>query len=243
MSANVDPGMKSQGRVNLPLLIGEVAFLAVMFGLILFGTAGTLAWPAAWLYLLCFFAPTVVITVWLARHDPGLLTERMTGQAKGTRGGQKGWDLLFTVVANLLFIGWFALMGLDAVRFGWSNVPNWLQAVGALLVVGSFRLFFAVFRANSFLSPVVRVQEERGQTVVDTGPYAVVRHPMYAAVIPFALGTSLLLGSWWGLLPAAALMLVIAWRAVQEERTLRAELPGYVEYAARVRYRLVPGVW
>jgi protein-S-isoprenylcysteine O-methyltransferase Ste14 len=181
--------------------------------------------------------------VWLARHDPDLLAERMTGQAKGTQGGQKGWDLVWTAAASLLFIGWFALMGLDAVRFGWSNVPVWLQAVGALLVVGSFWLFFAVFRANSFLSPVVRVQKERGQKVIDTGPYAVVRHPMYAAVIPFALGTSLLLGSWWGLVPAALLVLIMAWRAVQEERTLRAELPGYVEYAARVRYRLIPGVW
>ena len=243
MSAGASPNAQPGARVNLPLLIGEVAFLAFMFGLILFGAAGTLRWPAAWLYLLCFFAPTTVIVVWLYRHDPGLLTERMTAQAKGTRGGEKRWDLVFQAVANLLFIGWFALMGLDAVRFGWSNVPTWLQAVGALLVVGSFWLFFAVFRANSFLSPVVRVQGERGQTVVDTGPYAVVRHPMYAAVIPFALGTSLLLGSWWGLVPALALLLVMAWRAVQEERTLRAELPGYAEYAARVRYRLIPGVW
>ena len=111
------------------------------------------------------------------------------------------------------------------------------------MLVASFVLFFLTFRENSFLSPAVRVQAERAQTVVSTGPYRRVRHPMYAAFLLLALGTPLLLGSWFGVLGGAALVAMVAVRAVLEERVLRAELPGYDEYARRVRHRLVPGVW
>ena len=124
------------------------------------------------------------------------------------------------LLTGVLFFAWLILMPLDAVRFQWSQVPVWLQVVGAMVLLGSFSLFFLTFRENSYLSPVVRIQEERGQTVVSTGPYHYVRHPMYAAFVLLVLGTPLLLGSWYGILLGLILVVMVARRAVLEERTL-----------------------
>ena len=156
---------------------------------------------------------------------------------------QKSWDKVFFAVINVLFLAWLALMPLDAVRFHWSQMPGWLQAVGAILLLGSFYLFFLTFRENAYLSPAVRLQTERGQTVVTTGPYRYVRHPMYATVIIFLAGTSLLLGSWYGLIVGLMLVVGIAYRAVREEAALRAELKGYEAYMAQVKYRFIPFIW
>ena len=135
------------------------------------------------------------------------------------------------------------LMPLDAVRFHWSHVSLFLQIVGAIVLIGSFPLVILTFRENAFLSPAVRIQEERGQTVISTGPYHYVRHPLYASAILFFLGTPLLLGSWYGLLFALVPIAWMAVRAVLEERVLREELPGYDAYMAQVKYRLIPYVW
>jgi protein-S-isoprenylcysteine O-methyltransferase Ste14 len=226
--------------VNRTLLTAQIAGMLVVFALALFLAAGTIAWPAGWIFLVLFFGFTIAISRWLLRHNPGLLTERMTGIGKPD---QKTWDKVFFGVANLFFLAWLVLMPLDAVRFHWSQMPGWLQVVGAVLLLCSFYLFFLTFRENSYLSPAVRVQTDRGQTVVATGPYHYVRHPMYATAIIFLVGTTLLLGSWYGLVLGLLLVVAIALRAVQEERTLRAELPGYDAYMAQVRYRLVPYVW
>jgi protein-S-isoprenylcysteine O-methyltransferase Ste14 len=226
--------------VNLKLLAVEIAFLFVVIGLALFLAAGTVAWPAGWAFLVLFLGFTVVISLWLLRHSPGLLTERMTGIGQSN---QKTWDKVFYALANVLFLAWLVVMPLDAVRFQWSHMPGWLQMLGALLLLGSFYLFFLTFRENAYLSPAVRLQSERGQRVVSTGPYQYVRHPMYATAIIFLVGTTFLLGSWYGFIPALVLIVGIAFRAVQEERTLRAELPGYEEYTAQVKYRLIPYVW
>jgi protein-S-isoprenylcysteine O-methyltransferase Ste14 len=226
--------------VNLKLLAVEIAGMFAVIGLVLFLAAGTIAWPAGWAFLLLFLGFTVAISLWLLRHSPELLTERLTGIGKSD---QKTWDKVFYALANLLFLAWLISMPLDAVRFGWSHVPGWLQILGALMLLGSFYLFFLTFRENAYLSPAVRLQTERGQQVVSTGPYHYVRHPMYATAIIFLVGTTFLLGSWYGLIPALVLTLGIAFRAVQEERTLRAELPGYEEYMAQVKYRLIPYVW
>jgi protein-S-isoprenylcysteine O-methyltransferase Ste14 len=134
-------------------------------------------------------------------------------------------------------------MALDGGRFHWSPVPGWLQVAGAIVLLCSFYIFFVTFRENSYLSPAVRVQTERGQTVVSTGPYHYVRHPMYAAFLLYALGTPLLLGAWYGLVLGVILVLGAARRAVLEERTLREELQGYTDYMRQVKYRLIPGVW
>jgi protein-S-isoprenylcysteine O-methyltransferase Ste14 len=164
----------------------------------------------------------------------------MTGIGKPD---QPRWDKVLFVIMEGLFVAWLVLMPLDAVRFHWSRVSGLLRVVGTLLLLGSFWLFFLTFRENPYLSPAIRVQTERSQRVISTGPYRYVRHPMYAAVIPFIAGTSLLLGSWYGLLSGPILVVVIAFRAVREERVLRSELPGYDAYAAQVHYRFIPHVW
>jgi protein-S-isoprenylcysteine O-methyltransferase Ste14 len=136
-----------------------------------------------------------------------------------------------------------ALMGFDAVRFHWSSMPVWLQVIGAIILLGSFTLLFLTFRENSYLAAVVRVQEERGQTVISSGPYHFVRHPMYTGIIIFMLGMGFLLGSWYGLLFEVVFAAILAGRAVLEERTLQEKLPGYATYMSRVKYRLIPRIW
>jgi protein-S-isoprenylcysteine O-methyltransferase Ste14 len=226
-------------NVNMKVLVAEVVALFAVFAVVLFLAAGTVAWTAGWAYLILFFGFVVALTWWLFRHNPGLLTERMSNFKRD----QKGWDKLFFSLLNVIFLAWLVLMPLDAVRFQWSHVPVGLQALGAAMLLGSFELFFLVYRENSYLSPMVRIQTDRGQTVISTGPYAYVRHPMYAAALPWIVGTALLLGSGYGLLSGLVLVLLIALRAVLEERTLREELPGYDTYMTRVRYRLIPHVW
>ncbi len=226
--------------VNLKLLTAQIVGMFVVFALALFLAAGTAVWPAGWAFLILFFGFTVAISLWLLQHNPGLLTERMTGIGKPD---QKNWDKVFFGVANVIFLAWLVLMPLDAVRFHWSHMASWLQLVGAVLLLGSFYLFFLTFRENPYLSPAVRDQTDRGQTVISTGLYHYVRHPMYATAGILMVGTTFLLGSWYGLGLALLLIVAIAFRAVQEERTLRAELPGYDKYMAQVKYRLIPYVW
>lgn len=197
------------------------------------------AWLAGWIFLALFFGFLLATNLWLFKHNPGLLQERMR---LGTS-DQQGWDKLLFPLLILLFFGWLISISLDAVRFHWSPVPVWLQFVGAIVLLCSFYLLFLTFRENSYLSTVVRIQEDRGQTVVSTGPYRSVRHPMYTAILVFTIGTSLLLGSWYGILSGLVLMILLARRAMLEERTLRAKLPGYAAYVGQVKYRLIPYIW
>jgi protein-S-isoprenylcysteine O-methyltransferase Ste14 len=227
-------------KADLRQLTLQIAGMFAVIGVVLFIAAGSVAWPAGWVFLISFLVFTVALSAWLLKHNPGLLTERMTGIGKAD---QKRWDKVFFALAQVIFLTWLILMPLDAVRFGWSDMPGWLQVVGALMLFCSYYLFFLTFRANAFLSPAVRIQSEREQTVISTGRYHYVRHPMYATAMIFLAGTSLLLGSWYGLILALVLMAAVAFRAVQEERTLWAELPGYDAYLAQVRYRLIPYVW
>jgi protein-S-isoprenylcysteine O-methyltransferase Ste14 len=207
---------------------------------LLFWPAGTLAWPGAWIFLAELGGLGTVIALWLAGHDPELLRQRM---GSFVQRAQKPWDKAFAVTFLALWHIWLVVMALDAVRFGWTYVPLWLQAVGALGVALCMFLAFLTFRENSYAVPVVRVQHERGQQVVSTGPYRYVRHPMYSGAVCLFIGAPLLLGSWIGLAMAVLLVMLLAVRAVLEERTLADELAGYREYAARVRYRFVPHLW
>jgi len=226
-------------KVNLKLLIGQSIAFFVLFALLLFVPAGNWTWAAAWVFLLAFLAFYAAIEVWLYRHNPGLLMERTNlGSAD-----QQGWDkLMFPLLLSATF-AWLALMSLDVERWQWSRMPLWLQGAGLVLLLGSFCMLFLTFRENSYLSAVVRVQSDRGHQVISTGPYHLVRHPMYAGILVFLLGTSLLLGSWLGVLFSAAVMFILARRTILEERTLRQNLTGYTDYMGQVRYRIIPGVW
>jgi protein-S-isoprenylcysteine O-methyltransferase Ste14 len=150
--------------------------------------------------------------------------------------------ILLTVLILMIFAA-LVVMALDAVRFGWSYVPPWVQAIGELVLLLSLWIGFWTLRENSFAAPVVKIQEERGQTVITTGPYRLVRHPLYAGALVFIAGTSLLLGSWWGLVAVPVLAALLALRIRVEEEALRAGLEGYDDYAQRVPYRLIPHVW
>jgi protein-S-isoprenylcysteine O-methyltransferase Ste14 len=154
-----------------------------------------------------------------------------------------GWDKVFVAAVVLLFLAWLIVMPLDAVRFGWSEVPGWLRFLGALGLVPSCYIMFLAFRENAYLAVVVKLQEERGQSVVSTGPYRYVRHPLYSSTFLFLPAAALLLGSWWGFLPGAVVLGLLVWRIPLEERVLENGLAGYDEYERNVRYRLIPRVW
>ena len=226
-------------RVNIKQQVVEFVGFFILFALALFLPAGTIRWLSGWVFLLLFFGFYASVTLWLYRHNPGLMQERLHLASSD----QQGWDkLLFPLMLIFPFL-WLAFISMDAVRFHWSVMPGWLQLVGVIILLSSFYLLFLTFRENSFLSPVVRIQKERGQTVVSTGPYHLVRHPMYMAILIFITGTALLLGSWYGLLLGLIYIVVIARRALLEERTLRDKLPGYAAYMQSVRYRLIPHIW
>jgi protein-S-isoprenylcysteine O-methyltransferase Ste14 len=221
------------------LAIKTVLWLAFMAAL-LFVPAGTLAWPQAWIFLIEMFVCGILVTGWLYVHDPALLAQRMAAPVQRE---QAPWDRIFMICVMLFFCAWLAIMGLDAVRFQASHVPVWAQAIGAVGILLSQYFFWLVFRANSYAAPVVKIQKDRGHAIVTTGPYAYVRHPMYAGAIVLLLGTPVLLGSWYGLALAVILIVAFGYRAVMEERTLSAQFPEYAAYAARVRYRLIPLIW
>ncbi len=217
-----------------------LAVEAVIFSALLFGAAGTIRWPAGWAYLILFFVGALWITLFLARHDPALLAERMKIPVQK---GQPFWDKILILPMIVAWCAWLVLMGLDAVRFRWSAMPLWLQCAGGALIVLSFWMFARVFRENPFLTAVVKIQTERGHRVISTGPYAAVRHPLYAAVLIYLPANALLLGSWYGLAGSFVLSGGLVFRTAMEDRELRRGLAGYAEYAARVRYRLIPFVW
>jgi protein-S-isoprenylcysteine O-methyltransferase Ste14 len=158
----------------------------------------------------------------MLRHNPGLIEERT-----GFKSNEPTWDKAYLILIYIFIIIWCVSVPLDAVRFHWSQMPAWLHLVGAIVLLSSFYLFYLTFRENSYLSLSVRIQEDRGQTVVSTGPYRYVRHPMYTGMLLFFLGSALLLGSWIGVLLGLCLEGTLARRAVREECELRMGLKGY----------------
>jgi protein-S-isoprenylcysteine O-methyltransferase Ste14 len=220
-------------------LILSTVGLIVVIAVFLFVSAGTLDWLAAWGFLAEMGVLSLAVGLWLARHDPALLAERLGSPFQRK---QKTWDKAFMAVVMVLYFGWVILMGLDA-RWAISRVPIWLQALGALDVALSNYVVFLTFRENSYAAPVVKIQRERGHEVVSTGPYAYLRHPMYAGGLLMFVGMPLQLGSWLGLAALALLVPLLAVRIVMEERTLAAELDGYRDYVERVHWRLIPLIW
>lgn len=210
-----------------------------VMGVLLFLSAGTLHWTGAWVYIVVMVGLSLTMGVALARRDPGLMNERLRPPIQKT---QTGADKIVLSILLLGIFAWLALMGLD-FRFGWSAAPVWVQAIGMLILLVGIWICYLTMLENSFAAPVVKIQDERGQKVITTGPYAYVRHPMYAGAILYFAGTALLLGSWWGLASVLAFIVLLAIRTFIEEKTLRIGLRGYDDYAAHVRYKLIPMVW
>lgn len=221
----------------LAKLLVSLAALIFVMGTILFVAAGTLEYWQAWLFLLCYFLASLGISLWLIRNDRALLERRMKGGpfAEGER-SQK----IIMSFASLGFIALLVIPGLDH-RFGWSHMADTVAALGDVLLFAGWFGILKVFRVNSFAAATIQVAS--GQTVISAGPYAIVRHPMYAAALLMLLGIPIALASWWGVLALLSLIPFLAWRLLDEEQVLLRNLDGYAEYRRKVRYRLIPHVW
>jgi protein-S-isoprenylcysteine O-methyltransferase Ste14 len=216
---------------------GGLGALAAVVGVVLFGSAGTLRYPQAWVFLGIFFGASLSVTLDLMRRDPKLLERRVKA---GPAAEQRPRQRLLQGLASCSFLAILAVPALDH-RFGWSHVPLLVVVGGDALVAFGFLVVFRVFRENSYASAVIEVGVE--QKVVDTGPYALVRHPMYAGALVLLAGIPLSLGSFWGLLVLVPFAVVIVLRLLDEEAALLQELPGYAAYRGKTRYRLIPFVW
>jgi protein-S-isoprenylcysteine O-methyltransferase Ste14 len=211
--------------------------LITFLGILLLAPAWTLDYWQAWVYLIVFAASAALITAYLWKKDPKLLERRINaGPGAENEKGQK----LVQVLASFVFIGTMILPSLDH-RFSWSAVPMIVVVAGDLLVALGFLMVFLVFKENTFAAATIAVAPD--QRVVSTGPYAVVRHPMYSGALIILFGTPLALGSWWALLMFIPMAFTILWRSRDEERFLLRNLFGYKEYCQIVRYRLVPYFW
>jgi len=208
-----------------------------VLGALTFLPAGTFDYWQGWLFLGTLAASIVGFTLYLARYDKPLLERRMkTGPQHEQEWSQK-------IIVSLILLAFFALITLPALdhRFGWSPVAPSVSILGDAVILLSFLFIFWVTRVNSFAASNIRVEQD--QRVIDTGPYAYVRHPMYAGAVWLFVGMPIALGSWWSLGLIVPFMPVLLWRLVDEERILRRDLSGYTEYTRRVRFRLIPFVW
>jgi protein-S-isoprenylcysteine O-methyltransferase Ste14 len=219
-----------KGFAGLSLLLTAMAAL-------LFVPAGTTDYWQAWVFLAVYFACSIAITLYLVKRDPKLMERRMRG---GPVAEKEPTQKIIMSIISLGFVGLLVVSGLDR-RFGWSHMASGLALAGDGLVAIGWLAFYFVFRENSFSSATIELAPD--QRVISTGPYARVRHPMYAGALVMLAGIPIALGSWWGVLITVAVVPALIWRLLDEERFLASNLPGYAEYLNSVRYRLIPGVW
>jgi protein-S-isoprenylcysteine O-methyltransferase Ste14 len=211
--------------------------LVVVLGVAIFGSAGTLRFPEAWVFLSLFAACSLAVTLYLARNDPALLARRTHA---GPIAEKELRQKLIQGVASLAFLATVILPGLDH-RFGWSHAPPAIVALGDACILLGFLAVLLVFRENTYTSAIIEVASE--QRVIDSGPYAIVRHPMYAGALVLVAGIPLALGSFVALATLPPFVAVLVGRLLEEERFLVERLPGYAAYTERTRHRLIPGVW
>lgn len=215
----------------------SLVVLAVVMSLLLFIAAGTIHYWQAWVYLSIFMGASILTTLYLMKNDQALLERRMRG---GPTAEKRRTQKLIMLCTSIGFIALLVVPSLDH-RFGWSAMPLCCVGVGDFLVVIGFYFIFLVYKENPFTSATIEVIED--QKVISTGPYAVVRHPMYASASLYLVGTPLALGSFWGLLALPIMMPFLIWRLYDEESLLAESLSGYREYQKKVRYRLIPFIW
>lgn len=230
-----------EGRLSQRLVARQVLQTVGMFlvlGGVLMGAAGRFDWWEAWAFLILYFFIALASALWMTQTKPELAQER----ARPGRNVKK-WDNLLVGLNLLLTLAMYAVIGLDAGRYGLSKIPLWVRVVGISGFIPAFGLPLWASKVNAYLSSRIRIQNDRGHTVIAEGPYRYVRHPMYVGMIFYNIIVPLVLGSWWGLAVGGVMIAAVIVRAALEDRTLQRELPGYKEYSQRVRYRLFPGVW
>ncbi len=227
-------------QVRMQTVRLSVAVVAAVgfFAVVIFWPAGRLDWLAGWLYIGIVALNYTVNIVYLQRVNPELIDAR-TRMTKGT----KPWDIAWGALFGPILLSTYIVAGLDAVRFEWSTMSPLLWPIGLILFVPGTALFTWSMGVNPFFEKTVRIQTERGHRVIDSGPYAIVRHPGYVGFFGWCLSAPFLLGSWWALIPAILSAIALIVRTALEDRTLREELDGYAAYTERVRYRLFPGIW
>jgi protein-S-isoprenylcysteine O-methyltransferase Ste14 len=236
--ASRNAGANGGGSKNLNTeAIGGFLRLIIAMATSLFLPAWTLDYWQAWMFLAVFSMSVLAITVYLMKNDPELLERRIHA---GSRAENERSQRIIQLLAAIAFIALLILPAIDH-RFAWSNMNRNFIILGNIMVSIGFFIVFLVFKENTFTSATIGVSSE--QKVISTGPYALVRHPMYIGALVMLSGVPLALGSWWGMLMVIPMTLVIAWRLLDEEAFLARNLPGYSEYRDEVRYRLVPFLW
>jgi len=233
-NSNISPGDQIDMARLKKMVAVRFLLVPIIMGLLFFWPAGTFRYWQAWLYMTTLFPPMLSFVIYYLKKDPGLLERRMRTKEKERK--QK-WIIGLSLPA---FIATFLLPGFDR-RYGWSAVPPFVVIIADVIILVAYGLFVLVMRENRYASRVIEVEED--QKVISTGPYAVVRHPLYLAGLTIYLLSPLALGSFWAVLPALPLLFIYVARIRNEEKVLAEKLPGYQEYLQRVRFRLIPGIW
>ena len=232
--------MNTNESIPRSKFIGAFFYMLIFPAMLLF-LGGDWRWTEGWVYSILFYVMCTANLLYLHFKDPALLKERFGSPVQKE---QKSWDKVLLMLFFIEFLVSFAIMPLDARRFHWSpQFPLWIRIAGALLLALALFMVFEALRENTFAAPVVKMQKERGQKVISTGMYGVVRHPMYAGAVLLFISTPLLLGSIYGLALGLLLIITIAARSVGEEAMLKQELEGYSDYMKRVKWRIIPFVF
>lgn len=233
-SADVNEPLR---KMIVPRIVTGTLGLAVFAG-VWFGIAGRVTWWRGWAFLFTFIVYVSALMGRLARVNPDLVRDRYRSADEA-----EGWDRavmgVYTVLLGVLLI----LCALDGGRYGWSTVPLGVQVMGWLLLSVTGTIIWHVMMTNAYLSSWARLQDDRGQAVVQDGMYRYIRHPMYLGIMVGFLGVPPVLNSWWAMIPSVAIVGLFIYRTYREDRMLLEGLVGYAEYAGRVRYRLLPGIW
>jgi len=222
---------------NDPNPIIKFILMYIILALALFIPAGTIFWLQGGIYIIMMIVFSTSFIIYLKKKDPELLKAR--AKTKTT----ESWDKKIGIIAGVFFLAMYILPGFDAVRFQWSSISLLINIIGFVGMILALILFFLVNRENTYLSRVVEIQEERGHKVITTGPYKIVRHPMYLAIIVLFPCHCLALGSFYSLIPCTGLIITIIFRIYYEDKKLHEELKGYKEYAKKTRFKLIPGIW
>lgn len=230
--------MSQKTNMSKPQTIIRAGLTTLLFLALIFIPAGTLNWPEAWIFILLYISIVSGVLLWLKKKSPELLKERMAPKKES-----KKWDKIIMMTYTLLVVGLIVVSGLDAKRFGWTDASLLAKVLGFLGYLPALGFAFGAMLENAYASNVVRIQEDRGHRVCTTGPYRFVRHPMYVGVILAVICIPLSLGSYYGLILSALIIILFVIRTSFEDKTLQEELPGYKDYAQKVRYRLFPGIW